>query len=205
MTRLSVSLSPDLDQSPDVVGLEHQETEQVRALRVAGAETAGHEAERLRQPGLEAAGELPQVLGGSQQHEVDEAERTPRSDSGIRASRPFIEFHPVRVLVELIQEHGVQEHARELGRRRVGGWPPSLGARGSWRVDTAIRRSQPRCRAGDSGEVRTHSAVAVPGVADPHRREDQRQRGGGEDVVEREQGVAPSGASAVPRSRCSRP
>ena len=184
MARLRVPLA-DLDHRPDVVRLEHQQAEQVGALRVARAEAAGEEPERLRQPGLEPGREPAQVLGRPQQHQVDD----PHGIAvflGQPGQQAVHESHAVGVLVELVQENGVEQHPRELGGRRIaadrGPRRRGLVAGGDGDQAVAAEVQRRRQRRGEAD-----AAVPVPGVADADGGEDERQRGGGEDVVEGQQ------------------
>ena len=174
-----------IDQVAQVVGLEHQQGQRVRAFRIAGAESPHQVAEGLGQRDLVIAGQFPQVLAGPQDQHPGLLEVL------ACGSADFIvdlvdAVHVGRIVVEQVQEHRVQQDAHDLCHRHVAGDDgllvfrlPALEAGGN-RDDAPGPQVHGRRQRGDG----TDAAVAVPVAVDPHGGEDQRQGGGGHDVLD---------------------
>ena len=151
-----------------------------------------------------ALASLPRSCGGPVDEKVDVAQIAP-----CLRRQPFDEpielLEAKHVAVQLIEEHGVQENARDLRRGRVAGDGRLVGFRARSRV--ARRHGEDAAGAQAHGRRercgQADAAVSVPRTVHFDGRKEERQRGGGHHVVHAQVSGDALAAGAVPREHAA--
>jgi DME family drug/metabolite transporter len=203
---------PERHHAAHVHRLERQVAEEVLSRGAGRADALQEVPQHRGEAAVLVLRELPQVLGRPEDErgngadvEVAGLELLPRHEG----EGPVHALQPLEVRVEEIQEHGVQEHARDLGERHRGRLVALLPLGGLRRRSkpALTHRDDPVGPHVDRGAhrvVHPDAPVAVERAVDGHRREEHRDGRRGHDVIDRDPRTDPDPVRAGPGPQVGR-